>query len=91
VPEAAPLLVVNHLSKHYQLRDGWWRQREFRAVDDVSFTLARGQTLGVVGESGSGKTTVGLMLLRLLQASSGSVLFDGRDLLACDGARIPVI
>ncbi len=82
VPEAAPLLVVNHLSKHYQLRDGWWRQREFRAVDDVSFTLARGQTLGVVGESGSGKTTVGLMLLRLLQASSGSVLFDGRDLLA---------
>ncbi|MYN47114.1 dipeptide ABC transporter ATP-binding protein [Pseudoduganella sp. FT93W] len=82
VTDAPPLLVVHHLSKHYQLRDGWWRQREFRAVDDVSFTLARGQTLGVVGESGSGKTTVGLMLLRLLQASSGSVLFDGRDLLA---------
>ena len=81
-PEAVPLLVVNNLSKHYQLREGWWRRREFRAVDGVSFTLARGQTLGVVGESGSGKTTVGLMLLRLLQASSGSVQFDGRDLLA---------
>jgi len=79
---APPLLVVNNLSKHYQIRQGWWRQREFRAVDDVSFTLARGQTLGVVGESGSGKTTVGLMLLRLLQASGGSVQFDGRDLLA---------
>ncbi|MYM39149.1 dipeptide ABC transporter ATP-binding protein [Pseudoduganella sp. CY13W] len=79
---APPLLVVNHLSKHYQIRERWWRQREFRAVDDVSFTLARGQTLGVVGESGSGKTTLGLMLLRLLPASGGSVQFDGRDLLA---------
>jgi peptide/nickel transport system ATP-binding protein len=77
-----PLLEVRNLSKRFTLRDGWWRQREFHAVKDVSFTLARGKTLGVVGESGSGKTTVGLTLLRLHQASGGSVLFDGRDLLS---------
>jgi peptide/nickel transport system ATP-binding protein len=51
-------------------------------VKDVSFTLARGKTLGVVGESGSGKTTVGLSLLRLHRGAKGSALFDGRDLLA---------
>ncbi|MYM70990.1 dipeptide ABC transporter ATP-binding protein [Duganella sp. FT134W] len=81
-PDDVPLLEVRNLSKHFMLRDGWWRQREFHAVKDVSFTLARGKTLGVVGESGSGKTTVGLTLLRLHQASGGSVLFDGRDLLS---------
>jgi peptide/nickel transport system ATP-binding protein len=81
-PDDMPLLEVRNLSKHFTLREGWWRQREFHAVKDVSFTLARGKTLGVVGESGSGKTTVGLTLLRLHQASGGSVLFDGRDLLS---------
>jgi len=79
--DGQPLLEVRNLSKTFQLRDGWFRHRTFHAVSDVSFTLARGQTLGVVGESGSGKTTVGLTLLRLHQASGGSVLFDGRDLL----------
>jgi peptide/nickel transport system ATP-binding protein len=51
-------------------------------VKDVSFTLARGKTLGVVGESGCGKTTVGLTLVRLHQASGGSAMFEGRDLLS---------
>jgi peptide/nickel transport system ATP-binding protein len=81
-PDDQPLLVVNNLSKSFYLRDGWFGQREFKALDQVSFTLARGRTLGVVGESGSGKTTLGLTLLRLHQASGGSALFDGRDLLA---------
>jgi peptide/nickel transport system ATP-binding protein len=53
----------------------------FKAVDDVSFQLARGKTLGVVGESGSGKSTVGLTLMRLHQATKGTVKFDGVDLL----------
>ncbi|RFP23110.1 ABC transporter ATP-binding protein [Duganella sp. BJB488] len=81
-PDDQPVLVVNKLSKSFHLREGWFGKREFQAVKDVSFTLARGKTLGVVGESGSGKTTVGLTLLRLHQASGGSAMFDGRDLLA---------
>jgi peptide/nickel transport system ATP-binding protein len=77
-----PLLEVRNLRKVFTQRQGWFGKREFTAVKDVSFTLARGKTLGVVGESGSGKTTVGLTLLRLHQATSGSVLFGGRDLLS---------
>jgi peptide/nickel transport system ATP-binding protein len=81
-PDDQPLLEVRNLSKHFTLRHGWFGKREFQALKDVSFTLARGKTLGVVGESGSGKTTVGLSLVRLHQASSGSAMFDGRDLLS---------
>ena len=79
-PDDAPVLVVNKLAKSFWLRDGLFRKREFKAVKDVSFTLARGKTLGVVGESGSGKTTVGLTLLRLHRATGGSAMFDGKDL-----------
>jgi peptide/nickel transport system ATP-binding protein len=74
------VLVVKNLAKSFYLREGLFGKREFQAVKDVSFTLARGKTLGVVGESGSGKTTVGLTLLRLHRATGGSALFDGRDL-----------
>jgi peptide/nickel transport system ATP-binding protein len=81
-PDDENLLVVNKLSKSFYIREGLFRKREFEAVKDVSFTLPRGKTLGVVGESGSGKTTVGLTLLRLHQASGGSALFEGRDLIA---------
>ena len=77
-PDDEPLLVVSNLSKSFYQREGWFGRREFQAVKDVSFTLARGKTLGVVGESGSGKTTVGLTLLRLHQATGGSALFDGK-------------
>jgi peptide/nickel transport system ATP-binding protein len=81
-PGDAPVLVVNNLSKSFFFREGLFGKREFKAVKDVSFTLARGKTLGVVGESGSGKTTVGLTLLRLHQATSGTAMFEGRDLIA---------
>ncbi|HEY0065525.1 MAG TPA: ABC transporter ATP-binding protein [Telluria sp.] len=81
-PDDVPLLVVNKISKSFTARQGWFGTRQFHAVRDVSFTLARGKTLGVVGESGSGKSTLGLTLLRLHQASGGSALFEGRDLLA---------
>jgi peptide/nickel transport system ATP-binding protein len=81
VPHDEPVLVVKNLAKSFYLREGWFGKREFKAVKDVSFTLARGKTLGVVGESGSGKTTVGLTLLRLHQASGGSAMFEGRDLI----------
>jgi peptide/nickel transport system ATP-binding protein len=80
-PGDQPVLVVHQLSKSFHVREGWFGKREFKAVKDVSFTLARGKTLGVVGESGSGKTTVGLTLLRLHQASGGTAMFEGRDLI----------
>ena len=81
-----PVLVVDGLSKSFYVREGLFGKREFKAVDNVSFTLAKGKTLGVVGESGSGKTTVGLTLLRLHQATRGSALFEGRDLLSMSKA-----
>jgi peptide/nickel transport system ATP-binding protein len=76
-----PLLEVKNLCKSFFVRDGFFRQREFQAVKDVSFTLPRGKTLGIVGESGSGKTTVGLTLLRLHEATGGEVLYKGKDIL----------
>jgi peptide/nickel transport system ATP-binding protein len=84
--DAAVLLRARDLGKSYTLRGGWWRKREFRAVHGVSFDLARGRTLGVVGESGSGKTTLGMTLLRLHEASAGTLEFDGQDMLAVKGA-----
>ena len=80
------VLQVDGLSKSFWLRSGLLGRIEFKAVQDVRFTLRRGHTLGVVGESGSGKTTMGLTLLRLHDAASGPlagrVLFHGHDLLA---------
>ncbi|WP_426195903.1 ABC transporter ATP-binding protein [Massilia sp. DWR3-1-1] len=86
-PLDVPLLVVEGLSKSFYSRAGWFGKREFKAVENVSFTLARGKTLGVVGESGSGKSTVGLTLLRLHRASAGSAHFEGRDLFAMTDAQ----
>ncbi|MFZ9857556.1 MAG: ABC transporter ATP-binding protein [Roseiflexaceae bacterium] len=77
------LLEVNNLVKHFPIRSGLLRRvtGQVRAVDDVSFTINKGETLGLVGESGCGKTTVGRTLLRLVPATSGSVTFDGREVL----------
>jgi len=81
-PDDEIVLDVRGLKKSFWLREGLFGKREFQAVKDVSFMLARGKTLGVVGESGSGKSTLGLTLLRLHQASGGSAMFEGRDLLS---------
>lgn len=75
------ILDVRHLGKSFYSREGFFKHKEFKAVSDVSFKLARGKTLGVVGESGSGKTTVGLTLMRLHQATTGQALFDGQDII----------
>jgi len=79
---AEPLLEAADLQKIYRLRTGLFARKDVHAVRNVSFRLERGRTLGVVGESGSGKTTVGLLLMRLVDASAGSVQFSGRNLLA---------
>lgn len=81
------VLDVTNLSKSFFVREGLFGRKEFKAVDNVSFKLARGKTLGVVGESGSGKTTVGLSLLRLHQATTGSAIFDGKDILAMSNSE----
>ena len=80
--DEAIVIEVRHLGKSFYSREGLFGKREFKAVSDVSFKLAKGKTLGLVGESGSGKTTVGLTVMRLHEASSGQVLFEGKDLLA---------
>jgi peptide/nickel transport system ATP-binding protein len=79
---AAPLLDVRELATHFvQSGPLWSRQaRVLRAVDGVSFTLARGQTLGLVGESGCGKSTLGRTILRLLEPTAGQIHFEGRDI-----------
>ena len=77
-----PLLEVRHLVKEFTRKKGFFgKASAVRAVDDVSFTIERGETFGLVGESGSGKTTTGRCILRLIEPSSGEVIFDGRDVL----------
>ena len=76
------ILEVRDLKKSFFSRKGLFGKDEFQAVKGASFQLAKGKTLGLVGESGSGKTTIGLLLMRLQQASGGQALFQGKDILA---------
>ncbi|MFX5798469.1 ABC transporter ATP-binding protein [Acinetobacter baumannii] len=76
------ILEVKDLKKSFYSRRGLFGKEEFQAVKGVSFKLAKGKTLGLVGESGSGKTTVGLLLMRLHQASGGQALIEGKDILS---------
>jgi peptide/nickel transport system ATP-binding protein/oligopeptide transport system ATP-binding protein len=80
-----PLVEVKNLKKYYQLKGGLFSKGEVvRAVDDVSFHLYRNEILGLVGESGCGKTTVGKLLLRLIEPTDGKVFYAGRNLLELD-------
>jgi peptide/nickel transport system ATP-binding protein len=85
-----PLLVVNDLAKTFTAKRGWPVPTTVtvRAVDRVSFSVGRGDALGIVGESGCGKSTVARACLRLSEPDSGSVRFDGVDVLAASGARL---
>ncbi len=85
-----PLLRVENLRTYFPVRTGI-RQRvtgHVKAVDDVSFEIREGETLGLVGESGCGKTTVGRTILRLIRATGGRVLYKGRDLFALSGSQM---
>jgi peptide/nickel transport system ATP-binding protein len=76
------LLEVNQLTKNYARRSGWLGKTQQKCVvDRVSFSIARGETLGLVGESGSGKSTVARMVLGLIPPSSGTVSFDGQEVI----------
>jgi len=71
---STPLLQVENLKKYFEVPAGY-----LHAVDDVSFTVNRGETMGVVGESGCGKSTLGRVVLHLLDSTDGKILFDGED------------
>ena len=81
-PGKEPLLVVKGLKKYFPFKQGIFSKQVgyVRAVDGVDFTVYRGETLGIVGESGCGKSTTGLMILQLLDATEGEIIFEGRDL-----------
>src|SRR4051794_17362745 len=82
-PTAPPLIEVRHLKRYFGSKD-----RPVRAVDDVSFAIERGETLGLVGESGSGKSTIGRAVLRLLDCTAGQVFYRGDDIGALSGERM---
>src|ERR1039457_5412750 len=86
-----PLVQAEHLVKSFssgQSAFGTASTTRVRAVNDVSLAIEEGETLGLVGESGSGKSTLGRMLLRLIEPDSGTVRFDGHDVLAAGGSEM---
>ena len=74
-----PILEVKNLKKYFKVKNGW-----LHAVDNISFTLEKGKTLGIVGESGCGKSTLGRTILRLIEPSSGEIWFNGQDITKLD-------
>ena len=88
--ERRPLLEVRHLSKRFPIKKSWTGKvlKELVAVDDVSFTLYPGETIGIVGESGCGKTTLGRTILKLHESSGGEIIFNGEDITSYKGSQM---
>jgi len=83
------IIEIKHLKKYFPLRNGFLssilaKEEYIAAVDDVSFKITKGEILGLVGESGCGKTTLGRTILRLIEPTSGSVYFEGKDIIKAD-------
>jgi oligopeptide transport system ATP-binding protein len=84
------VLEVSDLHKYFPVTAGLFQRRvgDVKAVDGIDFTIRRGETLGLVGESGSGKTTAGRTILRLVDATSGSIRFEGREIVGLSRAAM---
>ncbi len=85
-----PILTINHLKTYFPIREGLFSKvvDHVKAVDDVSFDVYPGETLGLVGESGCGKTTLGRTILRLIEPTAGNIIFDGRDITDIKGEEL---
>ncbi len=89
---AEPLLAVRHLTKHFPVRAKLGKKDAIvRAVEDVSFSIYPGETLGLVGESGCGKTTVGRLILHLEQPTAGEIVFAGTDIVTASAAELKTL
>ena len=75
-----PLIQVKNLKQYFDVNMGWFKNKPLKAVDDVSFNINKGETLGLVGESGCGKTTVGRTILHLYKPTSGEVIYNGNSI-----------
>ena len=92
-PNGSPLLSIKNLRKEFPIRKGVLSRQvgAVKAVNDLSFDIARGETLGVVGESGCGKTTAGRAILRLIEPTAGEIFFEGKDVRALDTAGLRAV
>ena len=87
----SPLLVVKNLKTHFPITRGLIFERkigEIKAVDDVSFEIFKGETLGLVGESGSGKSTLARSIVKLIKTTAGEIIFDGQQMNRISGAKL---
>lgn len=84
------IVEVKNLKQYFPIKAGLMQRvvGYVKAVDDISFKIERGKTMGLVGESGCGKTTVGKTLLRLLKPTGGHVIFDGTDIMTLDSKEL---
>jgi oligopeptide/dipeptide ABC transporter ATP-binding protein len=93
-PAGTPLVQVRNLVKHFPIKRGVILQKQIgavKAVDGISFDVMRGETLGIVGETGCGKSTTARLLVRLLDRSSGEILFEGEDTASRQGASLKAL
>ena len=84
---SSPLVEVQNLKQYFNINVGLFRTKPLKAVDDVSFYINKGETLGLVGESGCGKTTVGRTLLHLYKPTGGKIIYDGKEIVTREDVR----